>query len=696
MKGKFVRVTSLRLSVVLGAVGALGLVKLLPGCSDPTGLDKTSVTATGGGSSGGMDLSGSFNESCPADPTWIPGDGGLPPPVPMIDPAPHPDTECPFYRGAYQNFMIAGTPLPNGDPLIVNYATIEDTFQTQYPTGFTRNTGSLDPKTSPDPCVNAGGQAGATAARSGPASGRAWLGAIKQAGFRNILIDQDGHTLYYGLHMNQAFVDFVAANNLQTPAGILKVDPTLPFPPGVVEFKTAWKDIDPRDFPASDGTYCHTDPTLVPAPTSFASDPGDYSNYITTMAWVPWIHQDPTTKAITEDPDHPILRKVALVAIHSVYTLPGHPEFVWGSIQHVNLKEVDPDPLTFAGVSILGRPDSQPTATGDAGIPALPDPMDPSNSMVKEAPDTTNRYLLYSPGTLESQSMKPLTDLDLTLNEANQVFPKSQATQVYRVFAGAKADQLSPDGAVFSFNSNLNALFQNAITSGAIDPKVDKRQHYRLVAAVWMDKPALFGLGPKQQNGSYNGLTLQNDDTSPLVVAAKAGDPRKDISQGVSCGVPIGPNGKSGDVPGVTALENTVPGCDTRADDLHLATANNPTLVSGPDGGPVDPSADFINHTAGTDSPFSLLGGEDRLSSTSMETFTQNVQFFNCFSCHNTQPINADGVAADPTCLTPPLPPGCTGQPETIIPFAAKINVSHMFSEFLLREEDARNRAAGN
>src|SRR5262249_46767508 len=150
-------------------------------------------------------------------------------------------------------------------------------------------------------------------------------------------------------------------------------------------------------------------------------------------------------------------------------------------------------------------------------------------------------------------------------------------------------------------NSNLNVLFQNAIGAGVIDPNVDKRRHYRLVAAVWMDKPALFGLGPQKLNGEYPGLTLQNDQTSPLVIAAMNGDAVPNVSQGVTCGVPVGPNGESGDMPGATALQNTVPGCDTRADDLHLPSANNPGLVGEPDGGPIHPLADYTAHTIGTD-----------------------------------------------------------------------------------------------
>jgi hypothetical protein len=452
----------------------------------------------------------------------------------------------------------------------------------------------------------------------------------------------------------------------------------------VVEFKTAWQDVDPHDFPDGSGKF-GTPNGIVPPPTSFASDPGDYSNYITTMAWIPWLTQDPASGAIEEDPDHPVLRKMALIAIHCVYTFPGHPEFVWGSVQHVNIKEVDPDVQAFAGVSVLGRPDTAPSTTGPMGLPDLPSPDDPQNLKVMYPPDKDNDYLMYVHGALERDSNEAVPDHMLQFTEATQAFDKSLATNVYRVFPGSKANTLQPDTAVFSLNSNLNALFQSA-------PAADKRQHYRLVAAVWMDKPALFALGPKQRDGTYPGLTLQNDDTNPLVQGALERQPEvfPEVSQGVTCGTPRSIDGAtplSGDARGATAFNNTVPGCATRYDDLQLPDAGN--RQSETDGGPINPSIDFANHSIGTDSEFSILGGEDRLSSTVMETFTQNNTFHNCFACHNTQPINSLGVSADPQCVANPQLAGC---PVTLIPFAAKINVSHMFSEFILREQEAQAR----
>jgi hypothetical protein len=593
---------------------AIGLTAVAS-CKDPTPIG-TSPAEAGAAPT-------SLNEDCPADKTWLPNT----PPVRMFLPPPHPDTECPFYRGAYQNFLIATQPLANGDPAIVRYATLDDAFtHTSTPTPHAvRNT-----------------------------SGRAWLGAVRQAGERNILIDRDHHTLYYGLHMNQAFVDFIKANNLQTVDGILNVDPKLAFPPGLVEFKTAWKDIDPRDFPNASGRLGMPDGIVPPPSNAFDKDPGDYSNYITTLAWIPHLKQDPTTHIIVEEPNNPIQRKMALVAIHCVYTYPGHPEFVWGSIQHVNVNAVDPAPVAYAGVSVLGAPDTQPDTLGPGGMPALPSPDDPQNARVTVAP-SDHDYLLFKGGTLESVADHAIADRDLVLDEPSQSFP-GQQTSVYRMFPGSKSTTLQPDTAVFSLNSNINVLFDSA--KGTLDPN-DKRVNYRLVAAIWMDKPAFFGLGPDGM-----GMPLQNDDSSPLVIGAKQTPPNiyHDVNQGTFCGTPLGDGGLSGNDPNANGSNNTVPGCVTRADSLAAGA---------------DPSADFKAGKAGTDSEFSLLGGEDRLSSTAMETFTQNGAFRNCFTCHNTQPISTNGT---------PYKAGSTLQPLLTKP--AMINVSHLFSEFVLREEE--------
>ncbi len=661
-------------------------------CKDPTigsGFNKPNGVANA--------TVGMLAEDCPAGDDWLPPDGSPPPAVRQFTPPPHPDTECPFYRGAYQNFLIATTPLGKStaagqvatDPALVNYATIDDAFTFTNPLHLTRNTGTS----------YAYGKAAHDAVASGPATGRAWLGAVRQAGQRNVLIDQDDHTLYYGLHMNQAFYDFIQQNGLSTPDGIKNVDPYLAFPAGLAEFKTAWKDIDPRDFPDANNQLGTPNGVVPPPPL-----PDDLKalggqqltwddNYITTMAWLPYLTQS-SDGIIHEDADHPVLRRVALVAFHSVYTLPGHPEFIWGSIQHVNIYATDPGPIAYAGVSVLGAPDSQPNNNGAGGVATLPDPNDPQNTNQTAVASMSN-YLLYKGGTSADKADQPLGTTDLHFDEATQSFPgQSAQSSVYRMFPGSKSNDLAPDGAVFSLNSNISYAFAQAIGQG-LDPKVDKRQNYRLVAAVWLDKPNFFGLayaGPLPGKGPDGmdlplgstpaGVTFQNDDTNPLVIGASQ-DPvvlYPDVSQGTTCGTPLDATNPSGNDPNATGATNTTPSCGTRADALHAG--DNPSdLYKGK-----QKDGTFGVPTVGTDYEFSILGGEDRLSSTAMETFTQNNGFRNCFTCHNTKPVNVNGVPAQ----------GSDGPNDVLLSKPALINVSHLFSEFLLQDRERTAAAPGN
>src|SRR6185369_2566862 len=100
-------------------------------------------------------------EQCPGDPSeldaWLP----MTPPVPLFKPLPHPASECPFYRAAWQNFLVATQPDAQGRPAFLSYGTIETVF----------------------------GGAPVPPATALPLLG----GGITQAGGRQVLIDQNGH-----------------------------------------------------------------------------------------------------------------------------------------------------------------------------------------------------------------------------------------------------------------------------------------------------------------------------------------------------------------------------------------------------------------------------------------------------------------------------------------------------------------------
>jgi len=212
--------------------------------------------------------------------------------------------------------------------------------------------------------------------------------------------------------------------------------------------------------------------------------------------------------------------------------------------------------------------------------------------------------LLYKAGTPVNRANASIPERELNLVGQKFLVPGTstpQTTPIYRMFAASKSNSTDPDEAITSLNNNVEALFKAY--------PADKRGHYRLVGAQWMDKPDFF----------VKDFPIQNSLASPFAA------PPKDADHPDSIGI------------GRTAF------LDAIAQD-------------------------------GSDSPYSILAGEDRMSSTAMESFTQ-VTFENCFRCHNTQAINANGVA---------LNDQSTNAIQLLTP--GLLNVSHVISQFILED----------
>ncbi len=507
------------LSRRFGAASAHAVLLVLWACADPFSFDTTAqnVAQLQGGEEPEEE------EICASSEEWLPNT----PPLDLFLPLPHPATECPFYRGSWQNFLVATQPDAEGRPDFLSWPNIDSVFSSSKPKG---------PR-------------------------RAQLGDIRQAGGRQVLIDQNDRSLYYGIHFNGAYARFVFDNGLQTVDGIKSVDPRLFFPAGVVELKSAWQDI--SGLPAA-----------------------DYENYITTTALVPRLSQG-ADGSIVENKDDPREIPVALLALHVVYTLPGHPEFIWGSFEH---STESPD-ISAAD----GKRDVAPTF-----FDRNPADSDPDNLNVSQVVSRGSSKL-YRGGTPANRANQAFAEAELRLDEATQSFP-GQQTSIYRMFPASKSHSIDPDAALSSLNFNVGQLFE---AKKSVLSSVDKRRFYRQIGSVWMDKPAFF----------TNNSPLANDLSSPLV--ARGGD-------------------------------------RTRQQEALADLREN-----------------------GGDSDFSILAGEDRLSSTAMESFTQGpTSFPNCFSCHNTQAVTSRGIPANRDTSSP------------VLLEAKRINVSHVFSQFVLEESE--------
>jgi hypothetical protein len=530
------------------SVWALGLTALA-GCNDPFKPDTTDHSL----------------EDCAASEEWILDSTGAytqTPAVEMFKPLPHPTTECPFYRGGWQNFLLATQPVDStGKPALVTstYPTADDIFTP----------------------------------RNKPTSALSYLGDIKQAGLRETLIDQNGNTLYYSIEVNQAFADFIHQNGLETSKAIqaypaLEANPLthkgLFFPPGVAEFKAAWQLVEGDQMAIDEAT----------------------KDYISIKTTIPTLRQMPDGnggKVLIEDRTAPIQGAVLrLLAIHVVFTLPGHPEFIWASFEHTS---GPPD----AGAAD-GHRNLAPTFDGDN-----PTEADPTNFKVTKPAAMSGDFLLYKDGTAVNASNASLTESTLNLVGQKFMDPISgmpQQTSIYRMFAASKSNTTRPDDAVTSLNHNMEQVFIKATNNNAL-PSYDKRGFYRLVGAQWMDKPEFFHVD----------FPIQNDASNPY-----AQDPGATVD-----GLPPGTSPI-----GLTAFTKAI-----QAD--------------------------------GSDSPYSILAGEDRMSSVAMESFTQAPgNFNNCFTCHNTQAINANGVPTKrQSAGTNLLDPGL-------------LNVSHVISNFILED----------
>ena len=277
------------------------------------------------------------------------------------------------------------------------------------------------------------------------------------------LIDQSGHLVYYAIHVNPEFLHFLQQHNLTTVAGIRNIDQSLTFlgsdaeiqsgvNTNVIEFKSAWMIVDPVHPPA---------------------------DYFVVPAQIP--HYIVANKSLVQESrnGNPVFDSVnvALIALHVVFTLPGHPEMIWSTFEHVKWNSGkfvrDNAPATLENPS-------------------------------KTSPDaivSSDNFPLYKGGTPISQANNKAPNIDSLIqfwDSRTQSFRKADGTavgtSVYRPYPGSKTDGSpanpghSEDDEVIQMNDNATIMFTDAKTKGVITD-ADKRQNYRLVGATWLDQP---------------------------------------------------------------------------------------------------------------------------------------------------------------------------------------------------------------
>jgi hypothetical protein len=410
--------------------------------------------------------------SIPADPAmpWLPI---TPLPHESSIPAPRGTSDCQFYRPAWQRFLVATQPTAGGIPAFLHYPSFSEIFAIPATTPMQR----LGQEAFHLDLLLRGVQR-----PNNPTQSVQNLLDDTQAGVQGqqggYLIDQHGRFVYYAIHVNPEFLQFLKNQNLTTLAGIeVLSDPnnqTLPidkdprqltflgadsdiktgYNTNVVEYKSAWMIVDGKHPP---------------------------SNYFVVPASVPHyvIKNDALVQEIVDG--KPVFDpvKVALLALHVVFTLPGHPEMIWSTFEHVGMKD-----------GILVRDNA-------------PDAKDNPTPASLDKPVSMDNFPLYKAGTLAKDSNQPFKDADFKANlqywdSQSQSFTKGKTVQtsVYRPYPGSKTDGSAKnpdhgeDSEVIAVNNHVSEMFKEAKAKGLIEDS-DQRRNYRLVGAIWLDQPIL-------------------------------------------------------------------------------------------------------------------------------------------------------------------------------------------------------------
>jgi mono/diheme cytochrome c family protein len=146
--------------------------------------------------------------------------------------------------------------------------------------------------------------------------------AVFQSGpGRKILVDQKGQFVYYSSYLDKDFWNFIVKQQLYKLANLQNVPSTTDFPINTLELKASWR------------IAALLDKNGKPTQTFIADAAKRF--YTTTAKISPVRLQD---GKLIEDkvPSHQMLATVALVGLHVVGIVKGHPEFIWATFEHLD------------------------------------------------------------------------------------------------------------------------------------------------------------------------------------------------------------------------------------------------------------------------------------------------------------------------------------------------------------------------
>lgn len=239
-----------------------------------------------------------LDAECKAPATWFPH---------ATTPEPdfgRPTSDCGFHQWAWQEFLWLTQPSGPGRIRLLDLPTAEALFS---------------PGRAPAPLAAASMQSRLkkqslrlmprTAQSASPTS----IADIRQAGSKGVLVDQQATPVYFASFVSPEYYEFVRTNQLYLKDKYLAAPDTMNFPKKAVELKSAWMVV-PQGMTAT--------------------------NFFTTLATIPKLKCNSggpscTGGDVVVDASDTMEVTVALVGLHVVGVLEGHPEFVWSTFEHV-------------------------------------------------------------------------------------------------------------------------------------------------------------------------------------------------------------------------------------------------------------------------------------------------------------------------------------------------------------------------
>jgi hypothetical protein len=356
---------------------------------------------------------------CLAPAKWFPN---TPPPA---NAKPNPNLDCDFYSWAWETFLyITQEEHAGSGPRFLRYTTPVQLFGHDADARF--------PETATKLLI--------LAPRFGEVKFPQTNDVFRQASTNGVLVDQNGHAVFYATHMNADFVKFVKDNQLTNLQKLHDAPADLKFPKGSLELKSSWKIVQKGE---------------------------DTTKFFTTQAVIPLLKLAADGKTIEVDTKTTQPQTVALLGLHVVGVVDGHPEFIWATFEH------------------------------DDNAPNLPDKVNPTDAVPV---DPDHGFTLYPKGALASDSNQNNRKTLAFADVARQLLqPK---TSVFRQFKFGGEDQPQP---IIELNATVHVLLPKRLAVW---------KNYSFRGAVWINNPAT-DFKPDMNFGTINdGIT---DDSKKIL-----------------------------------------------------------------------------------------------------------------------------------------------------------------------------------